>query len=174
MSCETGHDPAVTTVQVYDLLAALPRASVRVHSPDYIAREEVAIAGEVRSALLLHPAARVAFPAIQLPARALLTFRIGVDEQAWTRPGDGVEFNVFVIRSNGASVKIFSRQVDPNHNSDDRRWLEERIPLDVFHDETVRIELATGPGPAGDFSYDWGVWSAPQIQMTDSAAPTLQ
>ena len=174
VSCEAGHDPAVTTVQVYDLFTALPRASVQVHSPNYIGREDVSIAGEIRPALLLHPAARVTFPAIQLPARALLTFRIGVDEQAWTKQGDGVEFSVFVIRSNGASVNVFSRRIDPNHNPDDRRWLEERIPLDVFHDENVQIELATGPGPSGDYSYDWGVWSNPQIQMTDSPAPTLQ
>jgi hypothetical protein len=110
---------------------------------------------------------------VQLPASAVLTFRIGIDQAAWDKPGDGVDFSVFVIRSNNAAVKVFSRYVDPKHRGEDRRWIEERITL-AFHDEEVHIKLVTTPGPADDMAYDWAVWSAPQIILTDTATPIWQ
>ena len=171
MSCHVrDRDPALKTIEIYDLLTALPRATVHVHSAKYISRADVVVGDEIRPALLLHPAASVDFPAVQLPGNAVLTFRIGIDQAAWDKPGDGVDFSVFVVRSNDAAVKVFSRYVDPKHRPEDRHWIEERITLAAFHDEEVHIALKTDPGPAGDNTYDWAVWSAPQIVFTDTAA----
>ena len=158
-------DPALKTIQIYDLLTALPRAHAQVPSSDYIARADVAVADEIRPALLLHPPASVDFPAVQLSANAVLTFRIGIDQEVWDKPGDGVDFNIFVIRSNDAAVKVFSRYVDPKHRPEDRRWIEGQLRLIPFRDEEVHIKLVTTPGPAGDMSYDSAVWSAPQIVL---------
>ena len=175
MSCHVrDRDPALKTIEIYDLLTALPRATAHVHSAEYISRADVAVGDEVRPALLLHPAGSVDFPAVQLPGNAVLTFRIGIDQKVWDKPGDGVDFSVFVIRSNDAAVKVFSRYVDPKHRPEDRHWIEERITLAAFHDEEVHIKLVTTPGPAGDLAYDWAVWSAPQIVLTDTATLAWQ
>ena len=104
---------------------------------------------------------------MRLTSRAVLSFRIGIDDQAWDKPGDGAEFIVFVQRSNSAITKVFSRYLDPKHNPDDRRWVEARISLKAFRDQDVRITLATGPGSAYDFNYDWALWSEPQIILND-------
>ena len=175
MSCHVrDQDPALKTIQIYDLMTALPRATAHVHSAKYMARADALVGDEVRPALLLHPAASVDFPAVQLPGNAVLTFRIGIDQAVWDKPGDGVDFSVFVVRSNDAAVKVFSRYLDPKHRPEDRHWIEERITLAAFHDEEVHIKLVTAPGPADDFAYDWAVWSAPQIVLNDTATPTWQ
>ena len=96
MSCHVrDRDPALKTIEIYDLLTALPRATAHVHSAEYISRADVAVGDEVRPALLLHPAGSVDFPAVQLPGNAVLTFRIGIDQKVWDKPGDGVDFSVF-------------------------------------------------------------------------------
>ncbi len=156
-------DPALKTIEIYDLLTALPRATVDVPGAEYVSHANAAVGDEIRPALLLHPTASVDFPAVQLRGNAVLTFRIGIDQEVWDKPGDGVDFSVFVIRSNNAAVKVFSRYLDPKHRPEDRRWIEEQIPLAAFHDEEVHIKLVTAPGPADDLAYDRAVWSAPQI-----------
>jgi hypothetical protein len=173
VSCQAqarDRDPALKTIEIYDLITALPRATARVDNPDYMARADVVVGDEIRPALLLHPPASVDFPAVQLPANAVLTFRIGIDQEVWDKGGDGVDFSVFVIRSNDAAVKVFSRYVDPKHRPEDRRWIDEQISLTAFHDEEVHIKLVTAPGPADDFAFDSAVWSAPQIILYTTTA----
>jgi hypothetical protein len=153
-------------VKIFDLLAAFPRATLHVHGPAYVDRDTYSVGGELRPSLFLHPTASAVFPPVRVSPEAVLTFRIGVIDEAWDKPGDGVEFIVFVQRSNDAETKVFSRYIDPQHNPQDRRWFEERVSLRRFGDQDVRITLATGPGPANNFSYDWGVWSEPQIILS--------
>ena len=160
-------DEALKTVRVYDLLVALPRATTHVHNSRYIKLGEFGVKNETREGLYLHPSGSVEFPAVHLSSRAVLAFRVGIDQAAWDEPGDGVEFTAFVSRANGARTKVFTRYIDPKHNPDDRGWIEARISLKAFRDQDVRIILATGPGPANDFNYDWALWAAPRIILND-------
>jgi hypothetical protein len=172
MSCGTPRrDDALRTVEIYDLLTALPRANVHMENANYLARGDLAVGDEVRPALFLHPTASVEFPRVHLSNAAVMTFKIGIVSEAWDKTGDGVEFSVIVMRSNDAETKVYSRYVDPKHNAADRRWIDGRVSLAAFHDQDVQIKLATGPGPANDFSYDWALWSAPQIILNDSPQP---
>ena len=105
VSCQAqarDRDPALKTIEIYDLITALPRATAHVDNADYIARADVAVGDEIRPALLLHPPATIDFPAVQLPSNAVLTFRIGIAQEVWDKPGDGVDFSIFVVRSNDA------------------------------------------------------------------------
>jgi len=160
-------DEALTTVRVYDLLVALPRATAHVHNSSFMHIGEFGVRTETRHALYFHPSGTVEFPAVHLSSRAVLAFRIGIDQAVWGQPGDGVEFTAFVSRANDARTKVFTRYIDPKHNLDDRGWIEGRISLKAFHDQDVHIILATGPGPANDFSYDWALWAEPRIILGD-------
>jgi len=164
-------DPALKSVRIYDLLVALPNATPHVHTPSYSQGGEYSVANETRSALFLHPTGSVDFPVVHLSSKAVFTFWIGIDESAWDKSGDGVEFTVFVRRANDARAKVFSRYLDPHHNPDDRRWVEGRVSLKDFRNEDVQIVLATGPGPTNDFNFDWAVWGEPQIILSDDPDP---
>ena len=160
-------DEALTTVRVYDLLVAFPRATTHVHDSSYVRLGTFGVKKETRQALYLHPTGSVEFPAVHLSSKAVLAFRIGIDQATWDQAGDGVEFTAFVSRANGARTKVFTRYIDPKHNLDDRGWIEERISLKAFRDQDVQIILATGPGPGNDFNYDWALWAEPRIILND-------
>ena len=160
-------DSAFRTIRIYDLLVAAPKATARVHNPDFMKVGDYAVAGEIRQALFLHPAGSIEYPLVRLSSRAELCFWIGINSDVWDKAGDGVEFTVFVSRANDARTKIFSRYLDPKHNPDDRRWIEGRLSLRQFRDQEVRIILATEPGPANDVNFDWALWAEPQIMLHD-------
>ncbi len=159
-------DEAIRTVKIFDMLKAFPRAQSFVQGQGSASLGTFDVEGAIRPGLFLHPAARVVFPPVHVSAESLLTFRIGLMEAAWDKPGDGVEFVVSVQRSNDAEAKVFSRYIDPKHNPQDRRWFEERVPLRTFGEQEIRITLSTGPGPAKDFRNDWAVWADPQIVLS--------
>jgi hypothetical protein len=159
-------DDAIRTVRTFDMLVAYPRATLLVGGPQYVSRGTFSVGGEVLPGLFLHPTGSVVFPPVRVAAESLLTFKIGMIEAAWDKPGDGVEFVVFVRRSNDSQAKVFSRYIDPKHNRQDRRWFEERVSLRPFAGQDVRIMLSTEPGPAEDFSSDWAVWADPQIVLS--------
>jgi len=157
------HDNALRTVQIYDLLIAYPRARMDVRAASYTSRGIFLVGGEARHAILLHPESELEFGPVRVSADAMLTFKIGVDDQAWSKAGDGVEFMVYVVGANTAKKKVFSRYVDPKHVSEDRRWIDGRVSLRSFGSQQVGIILATGPGPLTDFAYDWALWAEPQL-----------
>jgi len=163
-------DSAVTTVRIYDLLSTYPRAEKKVKDRAYISNDEFSVDGEVRPGLFLHASGSVTFPPVRLSPESVLTFKVGVMDGAWDKPGDGVEFMAFAQRLNDAPTKLFSRYLDPKHEPRDRRWFEARIPLRVFGNQEIRIVFATAPGPAGDFQYDWGVWAEPQIILSEQTS----
>jgi hypothetical protein len=165
-------DEALKTVRVYDLMAALPRATLQIHNPTYFRLAEFGVAQQSRRAAFLHPAGHIEFPVVHLSSQPMLSFKIGIDDRVWDKPGDGVQFSVFVNRSNNARTNIYERYVDAKHNADDRRWIEGRISLKAFRNQDVRLAFATGPGPAGDFNYDWALWSEAEILLAEDQSST--
>jgi len=155
-------DEAIKTMQVYDLLAAFPRAVVTAPAATYVLRGDFTVGHDTLPSLFIHPASSVEFPPVRVSADSVLTFRFGVRDEVWDKEGDGVDFTVFV-QGNGPKVKVFSRYADPKHNPGDRHWIDGRVPLRAFAGQDIRITLATGPGPAGDTTNDWAVWGEPKI-----------
>lgn len=164
-------DEALKSVRIYDLMVAAPRATLQIHKDSYFRVADFGVGKETRQAMYLHPTGSVQFPQVHLSSKPVLSFKIGVDERAWDQAGDGVEFSVFVNRSNDARTKIYGRYVDPKHNPDDRRWIDARISLKAFRNQDVRLTFTTGPGPADDFNYDWALWSEPEILLADDDPP---
>jgi len=44
-------------------------------------------------------------------------------------------------------------------------WSEQRVALDDFAGQRVRLRLVTSVGPAGDASFDWAVWGRPRVRL---------
>ena len=157
-------DDAIRTVRIYDLLRAYPRAVLNVQNPRYVSRDGFSVNDEVRPGVFLQSAGSVVFPPVRVSPESVLTFKIGLIDTAWDQ-SDGVQFQVTVLRMSGAATEVFSRFLDPKHNADDRRWIDEKVSLRQFGDQDVRVILATLPGPAGDYTCDWGVFAEPQIVL---------
>lgn len=156
-------DPAIMTVSVYDLLAALPRATRQSQQPEYVAVRTAVLASEQKRVLFLHPASSLEFPAVTLGQDAVFTAALALEEVVQEKPGDGVEFNVSVRLPDGTVVKVFSRYVDPRVNEKDRGWLMTRVPLGGFAGQKVSIILSTTVGPKGDSQFDWALWGEPRV-----------
>jgi hypothetical protein len=169
-ACGSGRaqDPAIRTIRIYDLLAALPRATLQTPAPNFVQARIAAVSQENRRVLFMHPTSSAEFPPIQVGADSILTFAIGMQEEAWDKGGDGVEFTVQVRKADAAPTKmltLFSRYIDPKHNPDDRRWISTRIPLRRFADQAIQVVFRTSPGPMNDSDSDWAVWGQPQIEL---------
>ena len=158
-------DEAIKTMQVYDLLVAFPRAVIKSPGPKYVQQGNFAVGREELPGLFIHPPSTVEFPPVRVLADSMLTFRFGVRDEAWDKPGDGVDFTVYV-QGYGPRVKAFTRYADPKHEPNDRHWIDGRVPLRAFANQDIRITFATDPGPAGDTTHDWAVFAEPRIVLS--------
>ena len=164
--CGDSQDEAIRTIQVYDLLKALPRANLQTPTRDYVVARTGILGKEQRDVIFMHPPSRAEFPPVQVYADSILTFAIGIQEEAWDKAGDGVEFSVQVRGADSAQNKVFSlfsRYIDPKHNPEDRRWIGVRIPLRRFAGQAIRVVLSTSPGPKKNADFDWAIWGEPQV-----------
>jgi hypothetical protein len=173
-ACGSGpaQDPAIRTIRIYDLLTAFPRVTIQTPAPNFVQARIAAVGQENRRVLFMHPTSSAEFPPIEVGADSILTFAIGIEEEAWDKGGDGVEFTVQVRNADAAPTKmltLFSRYIDPKHNPDDRRWISTRIPLRRFADQAIQLVFRTSPGPMNDNDSDWAVWGQPQIELDGPA-----
>lgn len=84
------------------------------------------------------------------------------DEGQFTPVGqtDGVSFAVQVATAGAKDGKeIFRRHIDKSQRQIDY----ESIDLSAYAGQVIRLRLIADPGPAGDATYDWGVWVDPRI-----------
>ena len=166
IGCSSSADEAIRIVRVFDLIAALPRASTNAGSPEYISRRLATLGGHARNAIFMHPAASAEYPAIEVTASSVFTAFIGLDDAVLDKPGDGVEFTVRVKLSTDVEVEVFSQYVDNRRNAD-RGWTSIRVPLGAFAGQHVRLVLSTAAGPAGNNSYDWALWGEPRLILDE-------
>ncbi len=80
---------------------------------------------------------------------------IGLLPGAYTNGGnsDGVEFTVLALPPGGTRVKLWSRYLDPVHQTGDRDAQLISVPLPKLPTHS-QIIIATGVGPRGDRSWD--------------------
>ncbi len=178
-------------------LDAWPSAQVEVADPTF-ARPltvdgthpaAVMLNGVARRALFAQPPAgsgvtRISYPLSSVPERAELAFGIGMLPEApeqpepdsetempptsWSTQGDGVEFAVKVV-DGGRTDELFRRYIDPKHDPSVRRWLDVQLDLSRYAGRPIELVFETGPGPAGDNTTDWAVWSEPILLPLDVA-----
>jgi hypothetical protein len=134
-------------------------------SETFAVREET-IARDTRRAIYAHPPSRLTW-VITVPDDAVLDTAIGVDKQAWDRPGDGVVFRIGVSAAVQGYEELLTLQVDPHSTPADRRWIPVRIDLARYAGKTIRLILNTNtsmPGKGNDGRNDLAYWGAPIVR----------
>ncbi|MFQ5428613.1 MAG: sulfatase-like hydrolase/transferase, partial [Thermodesulfobacteriota bacterium] len=125
--------------------------------------------GQERRVLFAHPiicvgdtSTIVSFRGLRPAKGETLDFGIGINEEAWGKPGDGVEFEV-LVRHEKNLTSIYKKYIDPKANETDRKWFDESLRLEAFAGKTLEVLFRTSAGPRNDPEYDWAGWSAPSI-----------
>ncbi len=161
--------PAAATAPLQiDLVGSSETVQVAYETPigarldDYIANRSFTINGDTRKVLFMHPPSSASF-SLLLPAEsASLRFGIAIQPEAWSKPGDGVDFDVHVKHWDKAARRaesdaLFSQYIDPKHDASQRRWVDVAVDLSHFGGEWVTLVFSTSPHASPD--YDWAGWS---------------
>lgn len=156
-----GGSPADVITEPYDLVAALPKATIQAPKVDHVASRIAVLLGEQQRGIFMHPDAQAEFPPVTLGKAPTLTFAIGLDDSVRDKPGDGVDFTVSVRQPDGSIAEVWSKYIDSRKNEADRGWQHKRVSLERFSGLTVRIILRTSI--ADDSQFDWGYWGSPQL-----------
>lgn len=163
----SGRTGGERTPNEIDLLSRWPQA--RLTTPpgrsDAIARWHETIGGEVREVLFMAPPARAEFPSARMTLDARLEISFGLVERSWSEAGDGVDFVVYARDDEGVEHRLFSAYLDPKRDPADRRWVDAVVLLGTYAGREASLILETGPGPAGDPTYDWAAWSKVKLRL---------
>ncbi|MBN1484500.1 MAG: sulfatase [Chloroflexia bacterium] len=147
-----------------DLLTALSTAVIEA-PPDHVNIQAEFPVGTVRPALYAHPTSSITFADLSLYEQPQLEFSIGLHQDAWSGPGDGVRFAVILQDRRGREHYLFSQELDPVHNPEDRGWIDVSLDLSDFANQTVSLIFCTDPrdNPLND----WAAWGQPHLSSQE-------
>ena len=84
----------------------------------------------------------------------LFTAGMALRPEAWyTDYGDGVRFAVDIATAGSQPVEVYGQRLNPRANTEERRWVEVRLPLASYLGQTIEITLRTDP--VDDVRNDW-------------------
>jgi tetratricopeptide (TPR) repeat protein len=170
-------DERLGAMRYADLLAALPGAVISAPdlegettyqadrwSSEYAYPTTFSLPPEYgeRPTLFLHAGARVTYT-LSLTQPAVLRFAMGLDRRALGWGSDGATFEVFV---NGQRLFLEHLPADVAQQG----WQEREVDLGAYAGQTVRLALATTPGPVGDVTGDWAGWGEPRVEDAQATA----
>ncbi|MFC1577307.1 hypothetical protein ACFL3N_03095 [Candidatus Omnitrophota bacterium] len=99
--------------------------------------------------------------------RAKMVFSFGIMEDAYDKPGDGVEFRVReATEPNEPEVTLFLRYINPKKNQGDRKWFQGDVDLSRYAGGEVTLIFETIGSTGSNFitsvddAYDYAVWSS--------------
>lgn len=159
--------PTLLPQGVYYDLIANAAVTERLIDPALLKQERWDLLGQEREVLFVHPAASgsiaLVYP-VRIKPKTTFQAYLAVAPEAWTLPGDGVTFSVYV--EDEAGIHLVSGQyVDPKHHQQDRRWVPLQVSLAPYAGKLVRVILVVNSGPAGDGRYDWAGWGEPRLEQ---------
>jgi hypothetical protein len=158
-------------VQVVEDLVSMFPDDARVEKRSSIARELAykagpeTIKGETKPGIYMHPNSRLIFHRVTIPDSAHLQVFLGVKEDAWDKPSDGVLFR-FGIGDGRTYEELLNQHVDPVNNQNDRQWLAQDIDLSAYAGQQVDLIFNTQDSPPRrpvNGGYDFAVWGAPAL-----------
>lgn len=147
-----------------DLVQQFPTARQQP-GPDAFSVVDGTINGESKRTIFMKNVAgtRITWK-ITVPDNGWLKVDLGILEQGWTVPGDGVLFSIGV--SDGKTYdELLSLTINPFTNASDRRWNELSLDLSQYAGETVDLIFNTRSGPKDDRNGDFAVWGEPRITV---------
>lgn len=131
---------------------------------------------QTATALFFSPPGRVVLPESLLEAADEISFRYGLDDQAYRDSNaDGVDF---VVRKVGASelefTELWRDTIVPTFNSDNAGWRDASIPLPTLFD-SKKYNIVVSVEPRGNSSTDWaGVTDVRSTGLPFTSSPTSQ
>jgi hypothetical protein len=156
---------------VEDLVVAFSDTS-RVEKKSSIALELAfkagpeTIKGDTRPGIYMHPNSRLIFHRVTIPDSGHLRVALGVKEEAWDKPSDGVLFR-FGISDGRTYEELLNQLVDPANNPNDRMWRDvENLDLSAYAGQQVDLVFNTevsAPRRVPNGVYDFAVWGAPAL-----------
>jgi hypothetical protein len=158
-----GSAPAV--IDLVDLFPSAVKAPSSA-GPDVFAVKDETIAGETKRAILSKAQSRITWK-VTLPNDAWLRTAIAIDESAWDKDGDGVQFRIGVSEG-GRYDPLLTQHLDPHSSRADRRWVPVILDLSAYGGRTVSIIFNTDaslPGRPVDNRNDLSFWGAPAIVL---------
>jgi tetratricopeptide (TPR) repeat protein len=147
----------------YRFLDHLGTAEIAYESDHHdVRRSAFLITGEPRGVLFQHPSSRVSY-VLQAPPSGHLRFSLALSPDVWIdREGDGVQYDV-LIDDGYSRWRPLSTYVNPKGISDHQRWHDHEIDLSQWAGTVITLTFETGPGPDGNYDYDWAGWGEPRV-----------
>ncbi len=78
--------------------------------------------------------------------------------------GDGASGNIW-LEQNGSRNLIFSQDLNPAQNPDERRWFDAQVNLDRYAPGPATLCFECSSGKQGDTRADWFAWSTMKIRQ---------
>lgn len=149
-----------------DLIEQFESATEKRPTPETFELVEATLAGDTRRAILARDSSRLVY-SVQVPDDAELRVGIGLMEEGWTIPGDGVLFRI-LIGAGGPREEVLNIVVNPFGNPNDRSWRDLSIDLSEYAGETIDLVFNTNASPpaqppVNDTNGDLAVWGAPGV-----------
>ncbi len=164
-----------------DLIELFPKAKERRPSADSQAVVDATIKGDTRKAILFKQEGRVKYE-FDVPENAAFETGVGMLEESWTIPGDGVVVYIYVTPlgpdgqpTYGPDNKLVTREllslaVNPHGTPADQVWHDLTIDLSEFAGKRVELVLVTRSSPPStpprvDVNGDQLVWGNPRVTV---------
>src|SRR4029453_1882274 len=120
-----------------DLIEQLPKAKDRRPTPEGFTIVDAPLPGKREHAILPKQPSRIKYN-VTVPDQAWLKISLGLLEEAWKIPGDGVLFQVGAS-SGPEYVELLSLVVNPYGNPSDRGWTPMVLDLSQFAGENIDL-----------------------------------
>ncbi|MFO7302373.1 MAG: hypothetical protein DIU54_008175 [Acidobacteriota bacterium] len=158
--------PGGDEVVVVDLIDEFDNAIDKRPNPETFEVIDATIAGQTRRAIYAKGPSRLVYRVV-VPENGELRTAIGMLEEGWTVPGDGVLFRI-LIASGGVQETLYNLVYSPYENPGDRGWHEVALDLSEYEGETVELFFNTnssGPStpPVDHRDGDMPVWGEPRL-----------
>ncbi len=165
----------------YDLIELFPKAKERRPTADAQAIVDATIKGDTRKAILFKQEGRVKYE-FEVPENAAFEVGVGMLEDAWKIPGDGVVIYIYVtpLGADGQPTydqekklvtrELLSLAVNPYGTPADQVWHDLMLDLSEFAGKRVELVLVTrasppSPSRQSDSNGDQLVWGNPRVTV---------
>jgi hypothetical protein len=149
-----------------DLIAQFGAAKDKRPNADVFEVVQAKLGDRTMPAIFAKGPSRLVY-SVTVPENGELKFSLGIKEEGWTVPGDGVLFRV-LLGANAAPEEILNVVINPFGNPSDRGWRDMTLDLSEYAGETVELFFNTNSSPPvrpprDDRNGDFALWGAPRI-----------
>ena len=158
-------------LQTYPLLDGFKDAATRTSSDRPVERKMMAVAGDLRDALVLPANGEAHFLLAVAPGAQLLASYASVSNRG-TQPNNGAEFSVSIRNPLGAKPRrLFVDHVDPGTREAAGQWHDMDLDLGVRSETLVQITFETRVREPSTGRVDWTLWAQPQLRWSVTRSP---